>query len=107
MSEAEKKKRAGYRRARKCWIAFLAFLLVLSVLATAGFAVVYRKLSESYYIDYAEEGKVDYRVKLLPNSFYEEEELPGGQSYIAALIDTVSADFDYVLHMGADNVEYE
>ncbi len=107
MSETEKKKRAGYRKKRRIAITVLSILLVLVTLATAAFGVALYKLNKTLYIDYTEEGLVDYQVHLKPNDFYEESVLPAGQSYVASLIDSVTAKFTYKLQTEADNVDYE
>ncbi len=107
MSETEKKKRAGHRKKRRIAITVLSILLVLVTLATAAFGVALYKLNKTLYIDYTEEGLVDYQVHLKPNGFYEESVLPAGQSYVASLIDSVTAKFTYALETEANNVDYE
>lgn len=70
-------------------------------------ALTYRRLDQTYYIEYNESSSVDYKVHLQENDFYEEEWLDKGQSYVASLIDTVNATFDYKLDMQSADIEYE
>ncbi|MBR7181528.1 MAG: hypothetical protein IKD28_01940, partial [Clostridia bacterium] len=107
MSETEKRKRTDYRRSRRLWITLLTVLVVLATLASLALLFVYHQLNKAYYIDYTENGKVDYRVKLKPNLFYEEEYLGAGQAYVASLIDSVEANFSYTLTMASPNVRYD
>lgn len=105
MSEAERKKRFDYKKNRSKWIRIQAFILVLVTLLAVFFAVKYRKTNENYYINYVENGSVDYKVYLKENEFYDEAYLSKDQAYIADLIDKVVADFRYELNM-QEAVEY-
>ncbi len=99
MSEKDKLRREEYRRRRKRWLVTLTALLLLSVIAAAYFFGVYYQLNKTTYIPYTESGEADYTVHLLPNDFYEEESLPAGQSYVASLIDQITAEFGYAMQM--------
>ena len=107
MSEAEKKKRARHRRFRQRGIALFTAVLSLALLISLALGVIYYQMNRIYYIDYTENGKVDYRVYLKENDFYEEEYLEADRSYVASLIDDVVADFKYELDMDAEGVSYE
>ncbi|MBE6702743.1 MAG: hypothetical protein E7585_04955 [Ruminococcaceae bacterium] len=107
MSETEKKRRADYRKRRRFVLILLAALLIAVTLASVSFGVALYHLDKTFYIDYTEEGKVDYTVALKPNNFYDTGTLPAGQSYIASLIDGVTARFHYTLQTEAENVSYE
>ncbi len=60
---------------------------------------------------YREKGTVDYSVCLRENTFYENECLKGGMSYIASLIDTIPLHFQYQFMVSNEDilkeVEYE
>lgn len=59
-------------------------------------------------VDYQVEGKIDYKVYLKDNDYYEEKFLGPGMQYIASLINVVHADFDYVFSANQDlNVDYK
>ena len=107
MSETDKRKRADYKRNRKIWISMLAVLVALLTVASVALLGIYYRLNKTFYINYAETGEVDYKVKLKPNSFYEQEYLPAGQAYVASLIDGVVADFSYALATESSNVRYD
>lgn len=107
MSETDKRKRADYKRNRKMWLTVLAALVALLTIASVVLFGVYYQLNKTYYIDYTENGTMDYKVKLKPNGFYDEEYLPAGQAYVATLIDGVIADFSYTLNMESSNVKYD
>ncbi len=80
-------------------IAFVALVLIATIYG-------YKVNQESIYIEYVESSNVDYKVYLKENDFYEEEYMGKDQSYVASLIDNISADFNYQIDMGTDNVEY-
>lgn len=107
MSEREKKKRASYRRRRKIWIGALTALLALMTLFVCTCGVLLYRSNQTSYINYTETGKVDYKVGLLPNEFYDNRELGSGQAYVASLIDHITATFDYALDMDAEGVNYQ
>ncbi len=105
MSEAERRKRLSYKERRKKLIyAQIAVLIVLAVL-TAIFTFVYFKLNKEYYIEYTENGNVNYMVQLKENGFYDEEWLGENQAYVASLIKNVLLDMEYEMNMG-DNVDF-
>lgn len=56
-------------------------------------------------LNYNEIGKVDYKVYLKENSYYNEKFLPKGMKYIANLINTINVDFKYEIH-SSDNLDY-
>ena len=107
MSEEEKIKRAEYQRKRTIWKRIGAAAIIVVTLLAIAFSFVYYTLNKTYYISYAEEGSVDYKVYLKENDFFEDDVLPGGSAYVASLIDKVEADFKYKLAMDAESVDYE
>lgn len=107
MSEAERLRRQEYKRNRKKWILIqtIAFALVL-VIALTCFAV-YHHMNRTYFIEYTENGNVDYKVFLKENDFYEQDYVGAGQSYISSLIENVTAKFEYELDLQAENVNFD
>ena len=106
MSEQEKKKRLLYRKHREKWIfaqSVLAGIIAVGVLISS---IVAYQLNKTYYIDYHENGSIDYNVFLKDNDFYESNHLGKDQSYVASLIDKIVADYSYELEMDADDVNY-
>ena len=49
-------------------------------------------------VNYKESSNLDYKVRLLPNQFYEQEYLGKDMLYIASLIDKVEIDFSYLFN---------
>lgn len=77
------------------------------------YAVVFSLLFVSFYlfkranevvsittskIDYSLNGKVDYKVRLKNNDYYNEEYLKNGMQYIASLIKSIDINFNYEAH---------
>ena len=107
MSEAERKRRLDYKKNRSKWIMIqLIAIAVVTVILLGSFAT-FQQLNKTYYIDYTESGNIDYRVQLKENEFYDEEWVDKGQSYVASLIEKITADLQYSLNMNAANVDYE
>lgn len=107
MSEAEKKRRALYKKNRKRHIFIGAILLIITTVLSLSSAITYFMFNDAYYIDYIEAGDVRYAVYLKDNDFYEEDHLGEGQSYVASLIKHVLADFRYDMQMDASDIRYE
>ena len=107
MSEAEKKRRAEYKRNRKKWMSVQFYIAVALIAILIFSSIMFIQLNQTVYIDYSESGVVDYEVKLLENDFYEEEWLESGRSYVSNLIDKVKVTFDYNAVMDTENVAYE
>ena len=80
MSESEIKKRESYKRNRKRWIIIQAIAIIVAVVIALGSLFVYNKMNSTYYIEYAEQGKVDYKVHYENNAFFEDEWMDAGQS---------------------------
>ena len=107
MSEFEIKQRQNYKRNRKRWITIQTVALVLVVLIALASFLTYDRMNRTYYIEYYENGSADYLVKYRENNFFDEEWIGSGQSYVASLIEEMSADFKYKLDMNASNVAFD
>ena len=107
MSEAERLRRQEYKRNRKKWIIIQSVALaVVLAIALASF-VIYDRMNRTYYIEYTENGGVDYKVFLKDNPFYDDAYLEKDQSYIASLIKEITAEFTYDLTMDAESVGFD
>ncbi|MBQ7362961.1 MAG: hypothetical protein IJW48_00760 [Clostridia bacterium] len=106
MSEAERRKRLNYKRNRKKWITALTALFTVFFLLSVALGALYFRAESTHEIPYYEKGGIDYTVRLLQNDFYDAEELGEGQSYVASIIDTIKADFSYVLRTDEEKMEY-
>lgn len=56
-------------------------------------------------VDYTESGKADYNVYLKENNYYETKSLPSGMQYVASLINTINAKFNYEIKAD-ENLEF-
>ena len=68
MSEAERLRRQEYKRNRKKWILIQTVALILVGAFALTFFIVYDRMNRTYYIEYTESGKVDYKVNLKENN---------------------------------------
>ncbi len=104
MSEAEKRKRAEYRKNRKKWLSVIITLIVLVSMGVVAFAVIYFRTDSNAYTTYTESGKTNYKVNYRPGFNGESEE---GKVYIGEQVDTINAIFDYTLVTNTTDVEFE
>lgn len=77
----------------------LWLLIPLIILTLLGGYAVFASIGkeEVGQVVYRVDGEVDYQVYLKDNDYYTEKYLESGKQYIASLISTVRADFDYEL----------
>lgn len=104
MSEAEKRKRAEYRRNRKKWMTCIVAAIALVSIVSLVVSAVYFRTNNRAYTTYTESSKTSYKVNYNPGFKGEAEE---GKVYIGEQVDTVRADFDYTLVTDSDDVEFE
>jgi hypothetical protein len=64
-------------------------------------------MNQTYYIEYTEVGSADYEVRYKENSFFEDEWIGAGNSYVTSLIDEIRADFTYSMDMEANDVGFD
>ncbi len=106
MSEFEIEKRQEYVRNRKKWMIIQMIALALVAAIALGSFIVYDRMNRTYYIEYTENSKIDYRIQYIENEFFEDW-LENDQAYISSLVDTISADFQYQLSMDANDIGFE
>ena len=107
MSEAERRKRQEYKRKRLRWITVQAIAIALVAIVALGSFLIYDKMNSTYYIEYTEQGAVDYKVHYRENSFYDDEWIGPGNAYVSSLVDGVLADFKYDLSMSTSAVSFD
>lgn len=107
MSELEIKRRREYKQNRKRWMIIQIIAIVLAGAIALGAFLIYDRMNQTYYIEYTESSKIDYRVEYRENAFFDELWQQGGQAYISYLIKGMEADFSYTMNMGATNVGFE
>ena len=85
------KKNLEYMQKLIITIFITLFLLIISIL------LIVKSISfiSEQQLSYIEKSKLDYRVYLKENDFYESEYLGKNMSYIASLIDFINISFDY------------
>ena len=107
MSELEILKRRQYKLNRKKWTMIQMIAIVLAAIVAVGSFLIYDRMNQTYYIEYTENAKIDYRVEYRENGFFEDTWQTSGQAYIASLINSMEADFSYGLNMGVANVGFD
>ena len=108
MSEDERKQRLNYRVIRKKRITVQIVFVAITLSIALAFSILSMVFDKTYYVDYTEKSSVDYGVHLKDNDFYEESFLGEEYSYIAALIDTVEANFQYEMAVQSDKkIDFE
>ena len=67
MSEFEIEKRQEYVRNRKKWMIIQMIALALVAAIALGSFIVYDRMNRTYYIEYTENSKIDYRIQYIEN----------------------------------------
>ncbi len=107
MSEYEKQQRTLYQKKRNRWIRIQSIIAgVLAIVLLVSLSI-FLQLDRRTYVYYAEKGEVTHAVKLEDNHYYSEEYLDRNHAYIAALMDTVDAEFAYTMQMDAAFTDYQ
>lgn len=107
MSENEIKRRREYKLNRKKWTVIQLIAIALVAAIALGSFLIYDRMNQTYYIEYTESSKIDYRVEYAPNDFFDETWQGSGQAYISYLTQGIEADFSYAMNMGAANVGFD
>ncbi len=99
----------GDKKISKTYI--IGWLLLIVALLSLVFGIF--KLSRTFFtknessaVSYSETGKADYTVYLKENSYYNSKYLESGMQYVASLINTINASFNYEVHSDK-NLNYD
>ena len=65
----------------------------------------YRSVNQVSYINYNETSSINYKVGLVNNDLYEEDELGEDYAYVTSLIKDITADINYKVAVEAENDE--
>lgn len=84
---------------------YLCAIVVLTVFILS-LVLAFINQNKLNYINYKENGTVEYKVFLKENEFFQKDYLKENNQYIASLIDRITAEFNYVLEMSED-IEYK
>lgn len=96
----EKKKKNLNMKAWFCILVLPAIALLMLCVFCIKDSISFNQQTNN--LTYNEIGKVDYKVYLKENSYYNEKFLPKGMKYIANLINTINVDFKYEIHSSND-----
>ena len=107
MSEREILNRQLYKKKRKKWILIQTFAFVIAAVIAIGCFLTYNRLDRTYYIEYTEDCETDYQVVYSENEYFDDLIRGKDQTYIAHLIDRITADFRYQMKMDASNVSLD
>lgn len=107
MSEREILNRQQYKKNRKKWILIQTVALVVVAVIALGCFLTYNRLDRTYYIEYTEDSETDYQVVYQDNEYFDDLIRGEDQTYIAHLIDHITADFQYQMNMDASNVSLD
>ena len=92
---------------RKSVIIKYIFFIVLIFIITASLIISTAASKETKDVVYTENSKLDYKVYLKENEYFEKDYLEENNQYIASLIDYISANFNYELTSDAENVDFK
>ena len=101
MENNEKIAKEHQKRRRKHKIKLALISVILLVLA-AGLIGSYFMLSKNEYNTYTENAKVNYKVNLKENEFYQETSLDERSSVVASLIENLEIDFNYDFNLSQE-----
>ncbi len=101
MENNEKIAKEHQKRRREHKIKLAVISVILLVLA-AGLIGSYFMLSKNEYNTYTENAKVNYKVNLKENEFYQETSLDERSSVVASLIENLEIDFNYDFNLSKE-----
>lgn len=105
MQEQEKEIILKHQRKRRNHKIKLAIVAIIATVVGIITIMTYFSLSKNEYNTYTEKAKVNYRVNLKENEFYEKDYLDEKSSIIASLIKNLEVSFKYNLNL-AESQEY-
>lgn len=106
MSELEIQRRKEYKRNRKRWMIVQLFAIILVAVIALGSFLIYNRMNRTYYIEYTENGIINYKVQYEENEFFEDEWIGKDQAYISSLIEGMTADFIYRLNTDSSDLHF-
>lgn len=91
---------------RNVLTSFVCLISVIFILFLS-FLGVYINRNKGYFVSYDETSKIDYKVFLKNNEFFNNNYIGTNKQYIASLINYIEADFNYNLSLEEKAVEYK
>ena len=101
-NEQEQKIILQHQKRRRKHKIKLAIESIVIIIISIIIIVTYFCLSKNEYNRYTEKAKVDYKVNLKENEFYEEDYLDEKNTIIASLIKNLEVEFKYNLNLEQD-----
>lgn len=93
-------------RRRNIVFAFICVIIIVFMLAMSFFMICAQR-NKAQYISYDETSNIDYKVQYNENEFFDENYLSADRQYIASLINSINADFNYKISLEDEDVEYK
>ena len=90
-------------RKMRIWISIVVLVLILII--SCVFMIIYMNRSKPQYLQYNENGDINYKVSVKENEYFKDGYLEEDKQYIASLIDKIDANFVYDFNI-SDDVEY-
>lgn len=94
-TKIKKKKKIHFSYEFRLTLSIITF--IFSVIMICFFATQYIKVNKADIVNYTENGKINYRVLLKDNKYYDENYVDQNMMYVANLIDKIEINFDYDL----------
>ncbi|MBQ7105187.1 MAG: DUF5305 domain-containing protein [Bacilli bacterium] len=91
---------------RNTIVTYICAIILISILSLS-FFLVYVERNKEHYVTYDEKSNIRYDVLLNQNDFFKDNYLANSNEYIASLINTITANFEYSLSLNEENVDYK
>lgn len=92
------------KKLKKVYMKILVIMIL--IICDCSFCYFYYLKNKKIYINYSENGNLNYKVYLKENEFFNQEFVEANKEYVTNLINYIYADFDYNLNLAESNVEY-
>lgn len=91
---------------RNTVFAYIFIIIIIFMLMILLF-IMYNKKNSEQYVSYDEKSNIDYHVIYKENEFFDNNYLDSDKQYIASLIDSIKADFNFEIFLDAPDVQYK
>ena len=79
--------------------------IVLFAAISAGSFLIYDGIDQTQYVEYGENSNIEYKVQYTDNEFFDSEWIDKDYAYISALINKITADFEYNINFDSENMD--
>lgn len=91
----------------KLLINLMLLIAFLALISSGYFVYKYYILNKTHYIRLSEKSKIDYKVCLKKNNFFENECIDKNNQYVASLIDYIPISLNYDLSFLGEDVDFK